>query len=188
MANYTKKVAKPEITTEETVIEKNEEKIVKEVKKSEPVKEYHGDDLISCRSITNGELLYVGKKSGTLYRWSAYGDTSEVEYQDILALKTSKSQFLYDPLFVIEDEGIIDNPKWADIKELYDAMISNDEIAEVLRMDNISFRKLLEALPVGFRKAIVTEVSTQIENGTFDSLQKIKIVDEICNTDLACLL
>ena len=58
-------------------------------------KKYEAHDLILVRSITQGTLLFPGKKSGILYRWESYGDLTEVEYQDLYTLKASRSGYLY---------------------------------------------------------------------------------------------
>jgi len=167
--------------------DKNETKndvIAKTVKKP---REYKSDDLIPCRSITRGELILVGKKTKEVYIWSDYGDVTEIEYQDLLALKAAKSSFVFDILFVIDDEELIASDKWKDVKSLYDKIYSQD-VNELINMDVNGFKRVLPKLPLGLQKAIITEVSTQIENGTFDSIQKIKAIDEILKTDLASML
>lgn len=176
------KVEKPvekiaETTTAENVVE---DVIVVE-------KEFKGDDLIPCRSMTRGELLMVGKKTKEVYVWSEYGDVTEVEYQDLLALKASKSAFIFDIMFFIEDEDLINTAKWNEVKKLYEEIYAED-VTVLLEMDNDSFKSALSSLPKGLKKAIVTEIATRMEEGTFDSLQKIKIVDSVCGTDLNCLL
>ena len=77
---------------EKMKLKKAESKIV------EPVieREYKGDDLIPCRSMTKGELIYVGKKTKEVYTWADYDDVTEVEYQDLLALKSAKSPFIFE--------------------------------------------------------------------------------------------
>ncbi len=172
----------------ETAKEKTEPKKM-ETKAVEPVakREYKGDDLIPCRSMTKGELIYVGKKTKEVYTWADYDDITEVEYQDLLALKSAKSPFIFDTLFIIEDEELIETAKWKDVKVVYEKIYSND-VPTLISMDINKFKKVFPNLPNGLKKAVVTEVATQMEAGTFDSIQKIKLIDELCNTDLAAML
>ena len=118
---YTKKTNTEEKTVK-TTTEKTTSKTVEPVK----VKEYKSDDLIPCRSMTKGELVYIGKKSGEVYTWEDYGDITEVEYQDLLGLRAKKSPFIFDTLFVIEDEELLEDPKWKDVKALYEKIYSED--------------------------------------------------------------
>lgn len=166
-------------TTEETVV-------VEETKKD--IRQYKAGDLIPVRSITQGELLMSGKKSGILYRWSAYGDITEVEYQDLYTLKSSRSGFLFKPRFIIEDEELLSQPQWKDIKALYDSMFTTEDIDVIFKLTPQQLRKNLPALPEGFIKAVLIEAANRIENGTLDSLNKIKVFDDMCGSDLKCLI
>lgn len=152
-----------------------------------PCKDYKPNDYILCTSLTKGELIMVGKKTGEVYTWSNYGDITEVEYQDLLALKAVKSAFIFDLLFMINDEELIENPKWKDVKVLYEKVYSTD-IDSIIDMDVDSFRRVITTLSGGLKRALITEVSTRIENDNFDSIQKVKAIDTQFNTDLLSLL
>ena len=159
-------------------------------KEKDPVKtrEYKPGDTIRCVSMTHGELIMHGNKSGLLYTWENYGDETYVEHQDLYALKTRNSSFIYDPLFIIDDDELLSQPRWSDVKDFYENMYANEDLSQILLMDNANFRALIKSAPKGLRKAIEVEMITRLEDGTFDSLQKIKIVDEICGTDLKCYI
>ena len=148
---------------------------------------YADDDLIVCRSITRGELILVGKKSKNRYVFSNYDDTCEIEVRDLNASRASKSVYLFDPLFVIEDEEFISQPKWKELKSMYDETMASD-INEVLERPLREFKILLNKLPKGYKTALCDEVATRIRNDEFDSIQKIKAIDEVCGTDLYCLI
>ena len=47
-------------------------------------RKYEKDDVIPCKSLTDGKLLVTGEKTGILYRWADYGDVEEIEYQDLV--------------------------------------------------------------------------------------------------------
>lgn len=166
-------------TTEETAV-------VEDTKKE--VRQYKATDLIPVRSITQGELLMAGKKSGILYRWSAYGDITEVEYQDLYTLKSSRSGFVMKPRFVIEDEELLAQPQWKEIKAVYDSMFTVADIDSVFKMTAQQLRKNLPQMPEGFIKAILIEAANRIESGSLDSINKIKAIDDVCGSDLKCLI
>ena len=155
---------------------------------TEPVKTTKSwgiNDEINCTSVTSGELIMIGAKTHNLYRWMDYGDTQAVEYQDLRAEKfNAKSRYIYDPLFVISDEDLLATPEFAAVKDRYNNMLSVDDVYKIFSLDTVSFRKTLESLPVGLRNSVKSIAVTKIEDGTFDSIQKIKIMDEILQTDL----
>ena len=179
-----------EVEQEVTKEEIKEKPVVKKtpvVAKKEP-KQFTQHDLILCRSVTAG-WLGCGGKSGQYYIFENFGDQCEVEYQDLFALKQRRSPYLYAPLFVIEDEELLDNPRWTDIKKFYDEKVyTMDDINEILNIPANNFEEALKALPKGLAKSLQVEVAKRIENGTFDSLKKIKIIDEVCGTDFRSIL
>lgn len=199
----TRKIAKTTATTAETVatteaVEKVETKetvetpVVEVKATAAPVKKearkFEQTDPILCRSVTPGWMALYGK-SGIPYIFSNYGDECEVEYGDLFALKNRRSRYLYDPLLVIEDEELLENPRWKDLAEFYNEKVYGmDDIDHVLNLPNNSFERSLVALPKGLKKALTVEVAKRIENGTFDSIKKVKIIDEVCGTDFWVLM
>lgn len=173
-----------------TVAEDEAQEIKEPEKIEEPktVRKISGDDLIPCRSVTSGELICNATRDGETYHWMGYGDVKEVTFSDLSSLRAKRSAFIYDPLFVIEDEDVLEQPRWKDVKELYEKMYSISDINDVLEMPITKFKKVFNDLPKGLKNAIKTEIATQIEKGTFDSIQKVRYVDEVCGTDLKCLL
>lgn len=160
------------------------------VKKTTTVtrKKYEPDDLVSVRSTTQGTLLLPGSKSKILYTWESYGDVVQVEYQDLYTLKASRSNYLYKPFFVIEYEELLEDPRWSDLKKVYDNMFTKSDISTILNLPPADFKETLSTVPDGFKDAVKMEVATRLEAGTFDSIKKIKIVDEICGTDLFSIM
>lgn len=156
----------------------------------EAVKEpkvYKDDDFILCRSITLGELIHIGMKSGIRYIFAGKDDTCEIEVGDLNALKARKSDYLYKPYFVVDDEEFLSQPRWADINAMYD-QFKKEDIEELLNKPVSRFRALLSQMPDGYKKLVSEEVADRIHKDEFDSLQKIKAIDEICGTDLYCLI
>lgn len=180
---------KVEAPVEENVVE---ETPAKEVSKATPApaaepRQFNQNDLILCRSVTAG-WLGVSGKSGQYYVFENFGDECEIEYQDLFALKSRRSNYIYAPLFVIEDEELLENPRWKDVAQFYDEKVFSEDIDEVLNLPVSSFKKALEALPKGLAKALQVKVAEKIEDGSFDSLSKIKIIDEVYGTDFRNIL
>lgn len=173
-------------TKKETVIDTAE--VIEEAQKpvAKAPRKYAPDDMITCRSVTYGELLLTGPKSRLLYRWSNYNDTTEIPFQDLQALRSTKSSYLYRPRFIIEDEELVE--QWSkDLKPLYDNIVDMD-VEEIFKLPIGKFKAALKKAPKGVQQAVKNIAGDMIMNGTLDSVQKIKAIDEILGTDLKLYL
>ena len=164
--------------------ENNTAPVVVNETKSAPRK-FKQNDLILCRSVTYGELLLPGKKSQLLYTWADYGDVTEVEFQDLQALRSTRSAYLNAPYFVIDDEELLE--QWSDVKNLYDKIASID-VDKLFDLPINQFKKRLREIPVGFRDSVKNIASAKIMDGTLDSIQKINALDETLGTELKLLI
>ena len=160
------------------------EETVNEFHKKEPRK-FAQDDMILCKSVTYGELLLPGKKSKLLYIWSNYGDTTEVEFQDLQALRSTRSAYLMNPYFVIEDEELLE--QWPELKNLYDKVAALD-VDDLFNLPINQFKKRLREIPVGFKDSIKNIAGEKIRNGSLDSIAKINALDEILGTELKLMI
>jgi len=151
------------------------------------IKKFKNTDLIPCKSVTNGELLMIGDKTGILYRWADYGDVESVQYQDLLySARSARNGYVKYPRFIILDDDFVDqNP---DIKKIYDNMYSSTELKDVLDLPVSQMKKVIADLPDGAKESLKGLCATMIDNGTLDSLKKIKALDEIFGTDLLLVL
>ena len=163
-------------------------KPVEEEPKKEPKatdkspRKYSSDDMIPCRSITFGELLLTGTKSKLLYSWANYGDITEVEFQDLQALKSTRSSYLFKPRFVIEDEELV--KQWnKDLGNMYKEIVDVD-VEDLFKLSPSQFESKLKKAPKGVQQAVKNIAGEKILNGSLDSLKKIQAIDRILGTDL----
>ena len=200
MANTMKKTNTKNTTTkskventqiEETIVTDDVEETVeveqKATSKVETVvkekRKYEATDGIPCRSITPGGLYMEGIKSHILYEWSDNGDVTEVEYQDIVAAIRSNVSFISKPYLIIEDEDIV--AQFPQINKIYESMYSIKDLKEVLTdLSPRDMRATILTLPDGAKESIKHIASQMISNGSLDSVQKIKFLDEIFGTRL----
>lgn len=165
---------KKEIVTEEVE--------VAQAASTKTVRKFGPEDMIPCRSITYGELLLTGAKSKLLYTWSNYGDVTEVYFQDLQALKSTKSSYLFKPRFVIEDEELVQ--QWSkDFGDMYKS-IEEVDAEDMLDLPTSQLKAKLKKAPRGVQQAVKNLAGEKIMNGSLDSLAKIKAIDEVLGTDL----
>ena len=166
--------------------EKKEEEVLK-TNDSSTKKEFGQEDLILCRSMVSGQLFVDGVRSGLLYTFADYNDTCEIEYRDLIYLVRSyKDKTIYEPRIVIEDEDFIaENPKLA---ELYESLYTKGDLMEIINLPLSQMVDTINALPMGCRNALKGIAATMIDNGQLDSIQKIKAIDEIFETNMLLTL
>lgn len=155
-----------------------------EVKKP---KKYEPDDLIPCRSMYAGTLLFTGDKTKITYEFSNMGDFRYIEYQDLLSALLVRKKSLFAPYIIIEDEELLENVHWQEVKKVYDGLYDREDLVNLINLPTMRFSEEFRKLPSGFKSTIATMVSEMISEGTFDSINKIKIIDEECGTDLKLL-
>ena len=164
------------------VMEETQEEVKKPKATQKSVKKYAPTDMIPCRSITYGELLLTGSKTKLLYTWANYGDVTEMEFQDLQALKSTRSSYLFKPRFIIEDEELVE--QWAsDFKSMYDDIATMD-VEALFKLPTAQLRAKLKKAPVGIQQAVKNLAGEKIMNGSLDSLAKIKAIDEVLDTQL----
>ena len=150
-----------------------------------PKRKFKQDDEILCRSVVIGGLWLEGIKSKNVYRWVEYGDQELVEYKDLVALVRSRSNYIFSPMFVIEDNDFIN--EFPQLKKFYDEQYTVKELNEVLKMPIKTMMATIKTLPEGAIASLKSIASTQIANGQLDSVKKIKALDDYFGTELNLL-
>lgn len=168
---------------DETIVDT--EDVVETPKKSAPVnktpKKYALDERIECRSVTGGELILIGPKTGLQYSWADYGDTAWVEYQDLQALQSRRSGFLVKPRFIIEDEDLVE--QWGSmLKPIYDK-INTQTIEDFFELPLNKFKAQLKIMPEGLKDAIKTKAVQMIQDEELYDIRKVREIDAAWGTD-----
>lgn len=82
---------------------------------------------------------------------------------------------------------MLENVHWQEVKKVYDGLYDREDLINLINLPTMRFSEEFRKLPSGFKNTIATMVSEMISEGTFDSMNKIKIIDEECGTDLKLL-
>lgn len=169
------------IRLEEEKKRKEEEEKAKAVKTE---KDYKPDEMILCRSVWAGTNHFFGRHTRITYSFRGMNDVRPVEYQDLKASLLAHDSSIYNPDFVIEDENLLNDPHWEEIKHIYEDMFDENDINKVLNLPTRDFEKAFRQLPKIAQRTIVTIVASQIEDGTFEQYNKARIIDKVCGTRL----
>lgn len=161
-----------------------EEQSINNIQKKKTDADYRPEEMIPCRSVFPGVLLFTGDHSGMTYTFNGMGDRRNIEYQDLKAGMLQQKPSMFRPNFIIEDYNLISDEHWMDLKAVYDGMYDDTDLKKILNLPTPQFKQEFINLPITAKKAITNMVATLIENGTFESFNKVKIIDKICGTNL----
>jgi len=167
----------------EKLNESNEQIEQEPVKKEK--KKFQQTDLILCRSVVTGGLFMEGSKTKQLYQWNEYGDESEVEYRDLVAEIRVKSNFVFAPWLIIENEDFIE--EFPQLKQFYAQYLSVKDLREIIELPINQMAKRISELPSGAKESVRSIAASMVKSGVIDSVKKIKALDEIFDTDMEFL-
>jgi len=184
MANTKKStVETDEIIETETVEEVKSEPTSKKTAK---VVKHDPNEYITCRSVKFGELILIGPKTHTPYKWLNEGDVADVEYQDLLSWKAQRHKYLFEPMIIIEDETIVEEWK-ADLGKLY-ADLQDIDVKAMFKLPQRQFIAQLKKLPVGMKTTVQNMAYAMIQDGTLYDLRIIRAIDETLKTELMMMI
>lgn len=173
-----------ENTKPEAVESVEAEKVPVETSKK-MVKKFNPDDLILCQSICVGQTFVKGFKSGTIYTFEALGAEEYIEYKDLVAAVRSKDSILFKPFIIVLDEDFINEQK--PLKSFYENMYTPEDFEEFFRLNPNQMVEALNNMPVGIRDTIKSMAVGKIQDGIFDSVARIKALDDYFGTKMMLL-
>lgn len=145
-------------------------------------KVFEQSDGVLCASITQGILNVEGARTKMIYRFSDYGDETEIEYRDLVGMIRSKDKAVFEPRFVVVDEDFI--AEYPALKKFYDDEFSLQNIKEILELPNDKMVEAIKKLPNGALNSLKSIAAEQVYTGEIDSVRKIKALDSVFGTDL----
>lgn len=168
-----------------SVVEEVKEVVEKKVK---TIDDFKPDDKILCHSVFSGKLIFTGGATGITYEFVNFGAKRYVQYQDLEHGLLARKSSITSPLLIIDDEELLATDLWEEIKDIYEGMYNRGDLMTLLKLPLNSFKKEFNGLPINVQKTVASIISTQIANGTFDSISKAKIVDEVIGTSLMLMM
>lgn len=181
MANTKKSAVENEEIIDTEVVEE-----VKSTPKKVNKPKHDPNEYIPCRSVRFGELILIGPKTRTPYRWANEGDIAEVEFQDLMSWKSLRHKYLFEPMIIIEDEELVE--EWStELGKLY-SELQNIDVKALFKLPQRQFVAQLKKLPVGMKTTVQNMAYSMIQDGTLYDLRTIKAIDETLGTELIMMI
>ena len=113
-------------------------------------------------------------------------DVIEVEYQDLQAAIRSNNGYVMNPFFVIEDEELV--AQFPQLKKIYNTLYSVGDLEDVItELSPGDMKATILSLPKGAQDSIKHLASKMVSDGRLDSVRKIKVLDEIFDTEMSIM-
>ena len=178
------KSKKKEEAPKDEIKEEPKKESKKESKEAKPSvvhkkKSFDDNDLIACRSVTNGKYIYTGKATGTPSRFMNYGDIEYIAYKDLrmAANNTGSNTCCYAPFIIVDNEEFVEEfPK---LKEFYAGMYTTKDYIQILALSPEEMARAIEKMPKVAKETLKGLVATMIKEGSIDSLKKIKTLESV---------
>lgn len=184
----TKKTITPSQEIKKPTVESVPAEEAKPVQKPRPKKverkQFKPGDMIPCKCLRPNKVVFHSGKTGARYYWFGYGDIVDVDYSDLMAMKSAKMSYLYKPLIMILDEDLVS--QWSrDLDPIYENFTVYENLDDFFELPQSVFEAKLSNSTPGFQDLIKTLTSRKIKDGTLDSLAKIRAIDAAFNTSFA---
>jgi len=128
----------------------------------------------------------VGDKTGDLYSWVDSGDTIEMAYKDLISAVRTKKPLVYKPRIIIQNKFFLEQHK--DIEKLYGDIYSAEKLKQVAFKPVDELEDAVRSLPDGAKESLMNMVSGMIDDGSYDSVTKIRILDKVFGTEMVLKL
>lgn len=185
----TRKTAKETKPVVDSLFDNEEEEVKEEASKQKAPaktkavkKSFEQTDRIKCRSVTQGGLYVEGSKTKQPYAFSCYGDETEIEYRDLVALVQVKSSYLFHPYFVVEDPDFV--AEFPQLDKFYTEYYDVQDLEGILDLPVDQMLEKLKRLPTGATENLKVIAASQVADGRMDSVKKIKELNAFFGIDL----
>jgi hypothetical protein len=158
--------------------------VVQEVVKPVPTKrkELDRNMMVSCRSVVQGELTYVSKKTGLETTWSKFGDEEYIDLGELMTMKASQPKFLNNPWIMIDDTDVVEH---LGLKAVYDKIIAVEELDSFFYKQVDEMVEVLKKAPKGTRQLVADTARAKVQDGSLDSMRIIKALEKELIIDLS---
>lgn len=179
---YTKKTTNTKSTTSEKEMDEVVNKTVKEtVLEKKEVRKFEPGDMILCRCVRPNKVVFHSTKTDTRYEFGGYGDVNEVDYSDLLKLKSSRSPVLFQPKILIEDKEL--REQWArdlaSVSDEYDGVYNTEDLFDRTPDE---FEAFLRKASDGVKDLVRLCAINLIRQEKLTDLRLIRIIDDVLGT------
>lgn len=140
------------------------------------------NEMVTVRSATDGDLIYVSNRTKSKYIWEGYNSELQIDMGELQDMKGSRGKFLTDCHLIIDDEEAAEA---LGLSKIYQDLIGLEDLEEfILNTQNNDLETILPKLPKALKASIGTVARKLVEEDTLDTRNKIKLIEAKLGVDL----
>ena len=151
--------------------------------------------IILVKSNTFGHLIYINPRTGDRTDWMHFGDEQPITMGDLRAMRGTQNAFFSDNMIIVS--GVNDD-RYPDAEpsDVYDALmvskyykylVDPDNFNSLFNMNENEIKERVHSMSQNARMNLVIALNTSIQNGTLDSVKKIRLFEELLGCELTDL-
>ena len=156
----------------------NKDKVVKSRPKTKKRKNINLNKEVPCKSVSDGVVGYVSKRTGMEFIWENYGDEHWLEVSELIYMKSTSSMFFTKPLILVDDE---ETAEYLGLTSMYNVLSLIEDIEEFYSKDIEEIRAILQKTPKGFLETINTKTIELINEGKLFDTRIINMLQKDFN-------
>lgn len=146
------------------------------------------DILVPVKSGVQGILVYGSRKTiGYQIEWDSYGSVEYVELGELLSMRNTNRSFYKNNWIFFEDTDeytAVEIYEFLDVAQYYENTIVGEDIETIFVKSLEDIRKIVTPLSRGVKDTIATKARMMIDSGEFDSINRIRLLEELLNVEL----
>ncbi len=158
----------------ETVVEESAPKTIK-------AKQVDLHQYIPVRNGFQGKLIYRSRRTGELFVWETFGETQEMELQELKNAKASNKKFFESNWFMFDDDWVID---YLGVKQYYKYSLPVDDYDSFFEKDPDEMADHIAKMNAAQKRSLTYRARQLIAEGAIDSNRKIKVLEDALGVEL----
>lgn len=151
--------------------------------------------IILVKSNTFGHLIYINPRTGDRTDWMHFGDEQPITMGDLRAMRGTQNAFFSDNMIIVTgvnddrypDAGPSDVYDALMVSKYYKYLVDPDNFNSLFSMNENEIRERVHSMSQNARMNLVIALNTSIENGSLDSVKKIRLFEELLGCELTDL-
>lgn len=142
------------------------------------------EEEIACKSITFGGLTWVSAKTNAHYRWNDIGEVEYIPFGELITLNNTKRDFLFKPMFIVQDERVI---KYFRLQDNYENVAQVHMLKKIFDEGNLDEvgKAIDNAINVNMRDIVISKVRDMRKTGELTNIDIIKLLEKKLCFDLS---
>lgn len=132
--------------------------------------------VVSIMNGTTGRMSYDSSHTGQEWVFNDFGQIDEITVGELITIKNQHPRYLKEHWMIILDDETVN---YLGLESLYKTVFTNKEqVVEILEKPVDELQFIVKNAPVGMKALILDVAKERYQDGKFDSMSKIKVLQE----------